>query len=298
MMLALTSLMMLSMVFMNFSRAKASKDRISEIFNEVPDIKNKENVINNKIEKGEVEYNVESFEFADSHGEAILENVKFKVNAGEMVAIIGSTGTGKSTLVNLMPRFYDVTKGEVKIDGIDVRDYDLTVLRDSIGMVLQENRLFEGTIEENIKWGKKDATLEEVKEACRIAQIDKYIEGLPEKYNSHVEQRVANFSGGQKQRLCIARALIKKPKILILDDSVSALDSTTENNLRKALKEEFKDTTIFMIVQKISSCREVDRVLVVDDGTIVGNGTHEELIQNNEKYIEINESQIEVMPEE
>ena len=298
MMLALTSLMMLSMVFMNFSRAKASKDRISEILNEVPDIKNKENAINNKIEKGEVEYNVESFEFADSHGEAILENVKFKVNAGEMVAIIGSTGTGKSTLVNLMPRFYDVTKGEVKIDGIDVRDYDLTVLRDSIGMVLQENRLFEGTIEENIKWGKKDATLEEVKEACRIAQIDKYIERLPEKYNSHVEQRGANFSGGQKQRLCIARALIKKPKILILDDSVSALDSTTENNLRKALKEEFKDTTIFMIVQKISSCREVDRVLVVDDGTIVGNGTHEELIQNNEIYIEINESQKEVMPEE
>ena len=297
MMMALTSLMMLSMVFMNFSRAKASKDRIVEILNEVPDIKNKENAVNNKIEKGEVEYNVESFEFADSHGEAILENVKFKVNAGEMVAIIGSTGTGKSTLVNLMPRFYDVTKGEVKIDGIDVRDYDLTVLRDSIGMVLQENRLFEGTIEENIKWGKKDATLDEVKEACKIAQIDEYIESLPEKYNSHVEQRGANFSGGQKQRLCIARALIKKPKILILDDSVSALDSTTENNLRRALKEEFKDTTIFMIVQKISSCREVDRVLVVDDGTIVGNGTHEELIQNNDIYKEIYESQKEVMPE-
>ena len=298
MMMTLTSLMMLSMVFMNFSRAKASTDRLKEILNEVPDIQNKENAIVAKIEKGEVEYNVESFEFADSHGEAILENVKFKVNPGEMVAIIGSTGTGKSTLVNLMPRFYDVTKGEVKIDGIDVRDYDLNVLRDSIGMVLQENRLFEGTIEENIKWGKNDATLEEVKEACRIAQIDKYIENLPEKYNSHVEQRGANFSGGQKQRLCIARALIKKPKILILDDSVSALDSTTENNLRKTLKEEFKGTTIFMIVQKISSCKEVDRVLVVDDGTIVGNGTHEELIENNEIYKEISESQKEVMPEE
>ena len=298
MMLALTSLMMLSMVFMNFSRAKASKDRIVEILNEVPDIQNKENAVKTKIEKGEVEYNVESFEFADSHGEAILENVKFKVNPGEMVAIIGSTGTGKSTLVNLMPRFYDVTKGEVKIDGIDVRDYDLNTLRESIGFVLQENRLFEGTIEENIKWGKKDATLEEVREACKIAQIDEYIEKLPEKYNSHVEQRGANFSGGQKQRLCIARALIKKPKILILDDSVSALDSTTENNLRKALKEKFNDTTIFMIVQKISSCREVDRVLVVDDGTIVGNGTHEELIENNEIYKEISESQKEIMPEE
>ena len=298
MMLALTSLMMLSMVFMNFSRAKASKDRIVEILNEVPDIQNKENAVKTKIEKGEVEYNVESFEFADSHGEAILENVKFKVNPGEMVAIIGSTGTGKSTLVNLMPRFYDVTKGEVKIDGIDVRDYDLNTLRESIGFVLQENRLFEGTIEENIKWGKKDATLDEVREACKIAQIDEYIEKLPEKYNSHVEQRGANFSGGQKQRLCIARALIKKPKILILDDSVSALDSTTENNLRKALKEKFNDTTIFMIVQKISSCREVDRVLVVDDGTIVGNGTHEELIENNEIYKEISESQKEIMPEE
>ena len=296
--MALSSLMMLSMVFMNFSRAKASNDRIKEILDEKPDIQNKENSITNKIEKGEVEYNVESFEFADSHGDAILENVKFKINPGEMVAIIGSTGTGKSTLVNLMPRFYDVTRGEVKIDGINVKDYDLTVLRDSIGMVLQENRLFEGTIEENIKWGKKDATLEEVKEACRIAQIDEYIENLPDKYNSHVEQRGANFSGGQKQRLCIARALIKKPKILILDDSVSALDSTTENNLRKALKEQFKGTTIFMIVQKISSCREVDRVLVVDDGTIVGNGTHEELIKNNEVYIEISESQKEVMPEE
>ena len=297
MMMALTSLMMLSMVFMNFSRAKASKDRILEILNEIPDIKNNENTIKTKIEKGEVEYDVEKFEFADSHGDAILENVKFKVKPGEMVAIIGSTGTGKSTLVNLMPRFYDVTKGKVLIDGIDVKDYEISVLRDSIGMVLQENRLFEGTIEENIKWGKKDATLDEVKEACRIAQIDEFIERLPDKYNSHVEQRGANFSGGQKQRLCIARALIKKPKILILDDSVSALDSTTEANLRKALKEEFKGTTIFMIVQKISSCKEVDRVLVIDDGTVVGNGTHEELIENNEIYKEISESQKEVMPE-
>ena len=215
-----------------------------------------------------------------------------------MVAIIGSTGTGKSTLVNLIPRFYDVTKGSVKIDGIDTRDYDMKTLRDSIGMVLQENRLFSGTIMENIRWGKKDATLEEIKHACQVAQIDEYIESLPDKYESWVEERGSNFSGGQKQRLAIARALVKKPKILILDDSVSALDSTTELKLRTALKTEFKNTTIFMIVQKISSCKEVDRVLVIDDGTIVGNGTHAELIENNEIYKEISESQKEVMPEE
>ena len=164
-------------------------------------------------------------------------------------------------------------------------------------MVLQENRLFSGTIEENIRWGKKDATMEEIKHACKVAQIDDYIEALPDGYQSHVEQRGTNFSGGQKQRLAIARALVKKPKILILDDSVSALDATTENNLRAALNEEFKDTTIFYIVQKISSCKTMDKVLVMDDGTIVGEGTHEELLKNNKIYQEINNSQQEVMPE-
>lgn len=296
--MTLMSLMMLSMIFMNFSRAKASTDRISEILNEIPDVDNKENCISKSIEKGEVEFDIDEFSFKDSKGEAILNNIKCKVNSGEMVAIIGSTGTGKSTLVNLIPRFYDVTKGSVKIDGIDTRDYDMKTLRDSIGMVLQENRLFSGTIMENIRWGKKDATLEEIKHACQVAQIDEYIESLPDKYESWVEERGSNFSGGQKQRLAIARALVKKPKILILDDSVSALDSTTELKLRTALKIEFKNTTIFMIVQKISSCKEVDRVLVIDDGTIVGNGTHAELIENNEIYKEISESQKEVMPEE
>lgn len=296
--MTLMSLMMLSMIFMNFSRAKASTDRIDEILKEVPDIQNKENCTTKEIEKGKVEFDIDEFAFKDSKGEAILSNIKCTINPGEMVAIIGSTGTGKSTMVNLIPRFYDVTKGSVKIDDIDTRDYDITTLRDSIGMVLQENRLFAGTIAENIRWGKKDATLEEIKHACQVAQIDEFIEGLPDKYDSRVEERGSNFSGGQKQRLAIARALVKKPKILILDDSVSALDSTTELKLRKALKEEFKNTTIFMIVQKISSCREVDRVLVIDDGTIVGNGTHKELIENNEIYKEINDSQKEVMPEE
>ena len=295
--MTLMSLIMVSMVFMNFSRAKAATDRISEVLDEEPDIKDCKNPSLAKIEKGKIEYHVKSFAFKDSEGEPILENINLTIEPGSTVAIIGSTGTGKSTLVNLIPRFYDVTDGYVKVDDIDVRDYDINTLRDGIGMVLQENRLFEGTISSNIRWGKEEATLEEIKEACRIAQIDEFIEGLPDKYESHVEQRGANFSGGQKQRLTIARALIKKPKILILDDSVSALDSTTELNLRKALKENFKDTTVILIVQKISSCMDADKVIVVDDGTVVGFGTHKELIENNKVYQEISNSQKQVMPE-
>lgn len=197
-----------------------------------------------------------------------------------------------------MPRFYDVTEGYVKIDGIDVREYNIQKLRESIGIVPQENRLFAGTIEENIRWGKKDATLEEIQHACKIAQIDDYIQSLPDKYASRVEERGVNFSGGQKQRLTIARALIKKPKILILDDSVSALDATTEANLRAALSQEFKDTTIFMITQRINSCKTADKILVIDDGRIVGEGTHEELISQNTVYQEISKSQQEVMTED
>ena len=296
--MTLMSLVMLSMVFMNFSRAKASSDRILEVLNEEPDVKEENTASNHEVTKGLVEYNINNFAFKDSEGEAILNDIHFTVKPGELVAIIGTTGCGKSTLVNLMPRFYDVTDGFVKIDGVDVREYDIKKLREGIGMVPQENRLFAGTIEENIRWGKNDASLEEIKHACKIAQIDEYIENLPEKYASRVEERGSNFSGGQKQRLTIARALIKKPKILILDDSVSALDSTTEANLRAALKEELKGTTIFMITQRINSCKTADKVMVMDDGTVVGEGTHEELISQNTVYQEISKSQMEVMPEE
>ena len=286
----LSSLIMLMMMFMNLSRSKASANRITEILEEKPDIV--DNVENNtKITRGEVEYSVDKFAFKDSLGEAILENIKFKVNPGEMVALIGSTGTGKSTIVNLMPRFYDVTEGYVKIDGVDVRDYNIKNLRNGIGMVLQENRLFRGTIRSNLLWGNETATDDELEYALKIAQMDDFVKALPEGLDSKVEQRGTNFSGGQKQRLTIARALVKKPKILIMDDSVSALDSTTEKKLREALRREMKDTTIFVITQRISSCKESDKIIVIDDGTIVGIGTHDELIKTNKVYKEISDSQ-------
>lgn len=291
--MVLSALIMLMMMFMNLSRSKASAKRITEILSEVPDITNNVDSVEKgrKITKGKVEYNVKKFAFADSQGEAILENIKFKASPGEMVAIIGSTGTGKSTIVNLMPRFYDVTEGYVKIDGTDVRDYDLKTLRDGIGMVLQENRLFSGTIRSNLLWGNNEASDKELYEALRIAQMEEHVKNMKDGLDSRVEQRGTNFSGGQKQRLTIARALVKKPKILIMDDSVSALDATTEKNLREALKREMKDTTIFVITQRISSCKEADKILVIDDGTIVGQGTHNDLISNNKVYKEISDSQ-------
>ena len=291
--MVLSALIMLMMMFMNLSRSKASSKRITEILREEPDIRDNVDTVHKShtITKGKVEYNVKKFAFADSEGEAILENISFKVNPGEMVAIIGSTGTGKSTIVNLMPRFYDVTEGNVKIDDVDVRDYDIKTLRDGIGMVLQENRLFKGTIRSNLLWGNSNATDEDLYEALRIAQMEEHVKNMKKGLDSKVEQRGTNFSGGQKQRLTIARALVKKPKILIMDDSVSALDATTEKNLREALRKEMKDTTIFVITQRISSCKEADKILVVDDGTIVGQGTHDELIKNNKVYKEISDSQ-------
>lgn len=294
-MMILSSLIMMSMVFMNFARAKASSERIFEVINCDIDIlnTNKDNL--KQVEKGDVEFNVKQFIFKDSSGEEALKDIKFNVKHGEKVAIIGSTGCGKTTLVNLIPRFYDVTKGYVKVDNTDVKDYDINKLRDGIGMVLQENILFKGTIIDNIKWGNKNASLEEVRHVAKVAQIDDFIINLEKGYNTKISQRGTNLSGGQKQRICIARALLKNPKILILDDSVSALDATTEKNLTEALNKEYKDTTLFVITQRISSCKNCDYIIVMEEGKIVGKGTHQQLLKNNKVYKEINDSQLEVI---
>lgn len=289
----LGSLVMMCMAFMNFARAQASSKRIFEVLNEKADIMDHGTL--SKIDCNEITYDINNFSFLDSCGEIALSDIHFTVKKGDKVAVIGGTGSGKSTLVNLLPRFYDIDDGALYIDKTDVREYDLKALRDCVGMVLQENRLFSGTIKENILWGKKDASDEEVVWACKIAQIHDYIMTLPLGYDTIVEQKGNNFSGGQKQRLCIARALIKKPKILVLDDSVSALDATTEANLTKALREEFGDITIFIITQRISSCKKADYVVLMDEGKVISIGTHDELIKNSSLYQEINNSQMEVI---
>ena len=290
----LFSLMMLSAAVLNVARSKASYDRVKEVLNEKTDVCNCENPINKDIEKGLIEFRNVCFAYKDSDGTYILDNLNFEIKPGEFVAILGSTGSGKTSLINLIPRMFDVSDGEVLIDGVDVRKYDLKILRKNIGMVLQKNILFSGTITENIKWGKEDATDEEIERACNIAQIGSFINALPEKYNTMIGQRGVNFSGGQKQRLCIARALVKRPKILILDDSMSALDTATENKLRNAIKEEMKGTTVVMIAQRISIARNADKIIVLDKAQIVGAGSHEDLIRNCTVYKEIYDSQMEV----
>lgn len=292
-MMVLSSLIMMSMVFMNFARAKASSDRILEVLEETPDITST-NGIKEKTKVEKIKFNINSFKFKEA-SEPTLTNIKFEVNKGDRVAIIGSTGSGKSTLVNLIPRFYDVDDGEILINDINIKDYDLTTLRNLVGMVLQENRLFKGTIKENILWGNKNASIEELNHALETAQIKDFVYSLDDKYDSVVEQRGSNFSGGQKQRLCIARALIKKPQILILDDSVSALDATTESNLTKALNKEFKKMIVFTVTQRISSCKNADYVIVMENGTITDMGTHSELLKTSKVYKEINNSQQEVL---
>lgn len=284
----LMNLVMISMMLLQLARGKACGDRVVEVLDTEIDIVNPENAYIPENPQGKVEFKNVSFKYDEaSHGDNILENISFTAEPGQVIGIVGGTGCGKSSLVNLIPRLYDVSSGEVLIDGIDVRKYDLTALRDMIGVVLQKNVLFSGTIEENIRWGKNDATHDEIVAACKAAQADGFINEQPDGYDTYLAQGGLNLSGGQKQRLCIARAMIKQPKILILDDSTSAVDTATEAKIRESFHNELGSTTVFVIAQRISSVKDADKILVVDDGEIKGIGSHDELIKTNEIYQEI-----------
>lgn len=285
----LMNIMMVSMLMLQLTRAKACGDRVVEVLDTEVDIVNPENPFKPTEPKGEVEFKNVSFGYND--GMDILTDVSFKAKAGSVVGIIGSTGCGKSSLVNLIPRLYDVSGGEILVDGVNVKDYDIEALRELIGVVLQKNVLFTGTIKENIKWGKQDATDEEIISACKAAQAHDFIMSQPDGYDTELSQGGLNLSGGQKQRLCIARAIIKQPKILILDDSTSAVDTATEAKIRECFYKELKDTTVLIIAQRISSVAQADEIIVLDDGKIDSVGNHEELMQTSEIYQEIYKTQ-------
>lgn len=287
----LMSLMMLSMVFLQSSRAMASIRRIDEVLDEPIDLSD-ENASqkDRKVEKGRVEFKDVSFSYREG-GEPVLSHISLTAEPGETIGILGATGSGKTSLVQLIPRLYDVTEGSVRVDGIDVREYSLKNLRDGVGMVLQKNVLFSGTLEENLRWGDETATEEEVRRAAVYAQADSFVNSFAEGYKTEMGQGGVNVSGGQKQRLCIARALLKKPKILILDDSTSAVDTATEAAIRTAFREDLKDTTKFIIAQRLSSLEYADRILVLEDGRIIGEGTQEKLLASCEAYREIYETQ-------
>ena len=284
----LMNLMMISMMLLQLARGKACGDRVVEVLDTEIDITNPENPYLPENPKGGVEFRDVSFKYnTEGHGDDILEHISFTAKPGQIIGIVGGTGCGKSSLVNLIPRLYDATQGQVLIDGVDVRKYDLTALREMIGVVLQKNVLFSGTIKENIRWGKKDATDEEIVVACQAAQAHDFVLAQPKGYDTDLSQGGLNLSGGQKQRLCIARAMIKHPKILILDDSTSAVDTATEAKIRESFYKDFKDTTVFIIAQRVSSVQAADQILVLDDGQIKGIGTHEQLLADNEIYKEI-----------
>ncbi len=287
----LTSLMMISMIFVMLTMSLASGERIAEVLTQNSSLKNKENP-EFEIQDGSVEFEDVSFSYLNNPDKINLKNVNIKVNAGETIGIIGGTGSAKSAFVQLIPRLYDTFEGTVKVGGIDVKDYDIKTLRDSVAMVLQKNILFSGTIKDNLRWGKADATDEEIIEACKLACADEFIEQMPDGYDTYIEQGGTNVSGGQKQRLCIARALIKKPKILILDDSTSAVDTATDKKIRKAFKEYIPETTKFIIAQRISSVEDADRIIVLEAGRINGVGTHEELLKTNQIYQEVYTTQL------
>ena len=281
----LSSLMMLSMVFVMIIISKSSAERIIEVLEEKSTLSNKEKTVN-KVKDGSIDFENVNFSYTNDDSLS-LENINIKIKSGQTIGIIGGTGSSKSTFVQLIPRLYDVTSGVLKVGGVDVRDYDIETLRNEVAMVLQKNVLFSGTIKENLRWGKQDASDEELERVCKLAQADEFIQSFPDKYDTILDQGGTNVSGGQKQRLCIARALLKKPKILILDDSTSAVDTKTDALIRKAFREEIPNTTKIIIAQRISSIEDADKIIVLDNGKISGVGTSEELLKNNDIYKEI-----------
>ena len=287
---ALMSMMMLSMVIVMITMSAESANRIKEVLVTEPSLKNPENGIKT-VDNGDITFENVSFKYSEKAEKNALENINLSIKSGETIGILGGTGSSKTTLVQLIPRLYDVSEGRLLVGDRDVRDYDLETLRDAVSMVLQKNVLFSGTIKENIRWGNKDASDEEIKRVCRLACADDFIESFPDKYDTYIEQGGTNVSGGQKQRLCIARALIKKPKILILDDSTSAVDTKTDAKIRKAFREEIPDTTKIIIAQRVASVEDADKIIVMDGGRIADAGTHDELMERCEEYRSVYESQ-------
>ena len=286
----LSSVMMLGMFFVSFVMVQASNQRIVEVLDEVPDIENPENPVM-QVKDGSIEFDHVDFSYNKKEDNCILKDINLNIKSGQVIGIIGSTGSSKTSLVSLLPRLYDVLNGSVKIGGVDVRNYDITTLRDSVAMVLQKNVLFSGSIKDNLRWGNEEATDEQIIAACKAADADSFISSFPEGYDTMLGQGGVNVSGGQKQRLCIARALLKNPKILILDDSTSAVDTATEARIRTALKDLAPDTTKIIIAQRISSVKEADSIIVLDEGSVSAVGNHEELLKNNKIYREVYESQ-------
>lgn len=287
----LTSLMILAMLVIMSTIARTSAERITEILKEEPDLKNPKKPIT-EVKNGGIKFENVSFSYVNKKDKECLKNINLDIKPGQTIGIIGGTGSGKSSLVNLIPRLYDATEGTVKVGGINVKQYDIDTLRNEVSMVLQKNVLFSGTIKENLRWGDKNASDEDMGRVCKLAQADEFIQGFPDKYDTYIEQGGTNVSGGQRQRLCIARALLKKPKILILDDSTSAVDTKTDSLIRKAFKEEIPNTTKIIIAQRVASVQDADKIIVLDNGRLNGFGTHDELLKTNEIYKEVYESQV------
>ena len=281
---------MLSVVFVMLSMSLASAERVCEVLNEKSELHNPETPVM-EVENGSIEFNNVVFAYDKNSAEPVLKNINLSIASGETIGIIGGTGSAKTSLVNLISRLYDVTGGEVKVGGKNVKEYDMESLRNQVAVVLQKNVLFSGTIYENLRWGNKDATEEECQNACKLACADDFVQSFPDGYNTRIEQGGTNVSGGQKQRLCIARALLKNPKVLILDDSTSAVDTATDARIRKAFREHIPGTTKLIISQRISSIQDADRIIVMEEGCVNGFGTHDELLATNEIYREVYESQ-------